>query len=158
MSKGFDEQFFFHFDVAVTNEFFAVMCVQSWPMFFFVPCLSFPWIHFYNSSLTATTAELENKKGVTQQSLPGDVVANETLTNDDVDSSMTTLNDLGDPRTVRFFKKRRRPFNDGSYGSTFNHFLFFMTAPITKFYSGMVPDKWTLLETQLRIARKEKLI
>jgi hypothetical protein len=108
-------------------------------MFFFVPCLSYPWIHFYNSSLTATAEEPERKTGDAQQ--PGDVIVGDTVTNDDVDSSMTTLNDLGDSRAVRFFKKRRHLLHDGSYGSALDHFLFFMTAPITKFYSGMVKGR-----------------
>jgi hypothetical protein len=109
-------------------------------MFFFFPCLSFPWIHFYNSSLAATTTQPECKKDETQQQqqLPGDGCANEPTPNEDVDSSMTTLNDLGDSRNVKFLKKRRRPFGDRSYGSMFDHFVFFMTAPITKFYSAMV--------------------
>lgn len=104
-------------------------------MFFFMPCLSFPWIHYYNSSLYSPSPALPSDDEMRSLDTPDGDVSTDPVLQSDFDVSVSTLNDVTDGM---FNKKARHWHSDISYGSTLDHFYFFMTAPITKFYSGMV--------------------
>jgi len=112
-------------------------------MFFFFPFLSVPWIHFYNSSLNHSSTTGGSK----HVDVSGDVKASDQVVPAD-EASVTTVSDIMENMSeIHFSAKSRHKHGDGNYGSTLDHFKFFMTAPITKFYSGMV--KYQLLSKLL---------